>query len=78
MFDDLENIAELVYTVREYLSQEGIVLGEGSVTLLQRHVDLVREWNRVVGVVSTSEVERLWERQVVDSLSLAAVVNRLG
>lgn len=72
------NLVELLDMVRPLLADDGLELGESQVALLQRHVELIREWNRVVGVVSAAEVEFLWERHVADSLSLAAVVNRLG
>ena len=77
MFDNYDNLAELVEKLRQLLAQDGLGLGDEQVLQLQRHVDLVREWNRVVGVVSTREVEHLWERHVADSLSLAVVVGRL-
>jgi 16S rRNA (guanine527-N7)-methyltransferase len=78
VFDNYDNLAELVDKLRHLLTLDGLGLGDEQVLQLQRHVDLVREWNRVVGVVSTREVEYLWERHVADSLSLAAVVGRLG
>ncbi len=68
----------LLAQARELLQADGVVLGDEQVAQLDRHVALVREWNAVVGVVSTAEVEALWERHVVDSLSLAGVLTRLG
>ena len=70
-------IAELLESIHPLLALDGVDLTDERIRLLDQHVELVREWNHVVGVVSGSEVERLWERHVVDSLSLAAVVNRL-
>lgn len=68
----------LLSQARELLRVDGVLLGEEQVAQLEKHVALVREWNSVVGVVSTAEVESLWERHVVDSLSLAGVLVRLG
>ena len=68
----------LLVQARELLQADGVVLGEEQVAQLERHVALVREWNAIVGVVSTAEVEALWERHVVDCLSLAGVLTRLG
>lgn len=73
-----EKLAELVDTVRGLLDADGITLDDAALTRLRDHVRLVSEWNRVVGVVSSGEIEKLWERQVVDSLSLAPVLKRLG
>ena len=68
----------LLAKTRELLQADGVELGDEQVAQLDRHVALVREWNAVVGVVSTAEVDALWERHVVDSLSLAGVLARLG
>lgn len=60
------------------LAQDGLTFQETAIALLNRHIELVRQWNPVVGVVAKGEIDHLWERHVADSLSLAAVVNRLG
>ena len=68
----------LLAQARAFLEADGVDLKDSQVALLEQHVALVREWNAVVGVVSTGEVDSLWERHVVDSLSLAGVMARLG
>ena len=78
MTNGAEDWDALLVQVRELLREDGVVLDDAQVALLNRHVALVREWNSVVGVVSTGEVEALWDRHVVDSLSVAGVLTRLG
>lgn len=77
MLNNLENISDLVFKLKTCLSADGISLDGSHVELLQRHVDLVRQWNPIVGVVATRDVDALWERHVADSLSLASVIVRL-
>lgn len=73
-----ENRDALLVRARELLQADGVALGNAQVALLDRHVALVREWNAIVGVVSTAEVGSLWDRHVVDSLSVAGVLASLG
>lgn len=43
---------------------------------LQMHVNLVREWNPVVGLVSNTDTAFIEERHLMDSLSLVPYVHR--
>ncbi|MCC6696783.1 MAG: class I SAM-dependent methyltransferase [Candidatus Hydrogenedentes bacterium] len=45
---------------------------------LRDHVGLVEEWNRVVSLVSASDLPHLLDRHTVDSLSLVPVLLREG
>jgi len=67
---------EFLDRARLLLTEAGISMPDSAVDRLERHVSLVRDFNRVVGVVSRAEVDHLWERHVVDALSLAPLVRR--
>ncbi|MBN2308022.1 MAG: class I SAM-dependent methyltransferase [Candidatus Hydrogenedentes bacterium] len=58
------------------LQAEGVEFPPGVAEGIDRHLGLIREWNRVASLVSTGDADRLMEEHVVDSLSLAALVNR--
>lgn len=64
--------------VRGLLEEAGIVFGEEQIERLERHVELVREMNKVLSLVSEGDLAALWERHVVDSLSLAGWVRACG
>ena len=73
-----ENLAELLDKAQHLLRADALELDAGQVSQLQRYVDLIREWNPVVGLVSVGDADRIWERHVLDSLSLAGLIQRLG
>ena len=60
------------------LEAEGVVHAETTAQLLERYCDLIRTFNGVCGLVSRGDVDRLEERHIVDSLSLAPVLWRRG
>ncbi len=60
--------------VLELLREAGIPLDDAQMEKLAAHVRQVREWNRVVSLVSRSDLQELERRHVVDSLSLVAYV----
>jgi 16S rRNA (guanine527-N7)-methyltransferase len=60
------------------LAAEGVSHGLSSTPLLKRYCDLIRAFNPVCGLVSSGDVDRLEERHIVDSLSLAPVLWRRG
>ncbi|MDZ4859972.1 MAG: RsmG family class I SAM-dependent methyltransferase [Candidatus Hydrogenedentes bacterium] len=62
----------------ELLALDDIILTDGMIQQLKFHVELIQKWNRIVGLVSKGDVDKLWERHVVDSLSVAAVIKRIG
>lgn len=76
--DNTDNIDALLSRAKECLIADGVDLDHDQVAKLRMHVELIREWNEVVGLVSTGDANALWERHVVDSLSLAGVIRRLG
>ena len=43
-------------------------LGPEQTEALHRFTELVRRWNQVAGLVSSGDLERFWERHVLDSL----------
>lgn len=69
---------DLLSKVRALLAEDNLALSDGDVDRLASHVSLIKQMNHVVGVVSKGDVEHLWERHVVDSISLAPVIKRLG
>lgn len=62
----------------DLLRTGGVVLGEAALGRLHDHVRLVEEWNRVVSLVSASDLPHLLDRHTVDSLSLVPVLLREG
>ena len=62
----------------DLLRDAGLVLDEAALDQLNRHMALVREWNRVVSLVSSGDLAELSERHTVDSLSLAPVFVHCG
>lgn len=62
----------------ERLARDGIAVPAGATVQLEAHVQLVREWNRVVSLVSKPDLAALESRHVVDSLSLAPVLVAKG
>jgi 16S rRNA (guanine527-N7)-methyltransferase len=63
---------------RELLAADDIALTSGMESGLQRHTELVREWNPFLSLVSTGDASALWERHVLDAISLAPWVKRLA
>ena len=62
----------------ELCREDGIQLGDRERDLLELHANLVRQFNPVVSLVSRSDLASLWTRHIVDSLSLAPVLAKLG
>ena len=62
---------------KELLAQGGVQMDETAWDTIHRHMDLIREWNKVVSLVASKDMGRLMEAHVVDSLSLAPIVVRL-
>lgn len=60
------------------LAGEGLMVPGDAPARLDSHVQLVREWNRVVSLVSKPDLAELETRHVVDSLSLAPVLVSRG
>lgn len=56
------------------LNQQKVLLAADAEKKLQDHAKLVLEWNAVASLVSSGDAENLWTTQIVDSLSLAPVV----
>ncbi len=54
-----------------------LVLSSEALNLLMRHAELVREWNRVVSLVSKKDAEELVSRHIIDSLSLMPAVSAI-
>lgn len=67
----------LPYSVLKQLQAEELIPApEPLETALTRYAALLREWNRVVSVVSEGDLARLADRHFADSLSLAALVRQ--
>ncbi len=49
-------------------------LSPGQTETLRRFAHLVRRWNKVAGLVSPGDLERFWERHVLDSLLAANAI----
>lgn len=62
----------------ERLEDKGLTVESEASARLESHIQLVREWNRVVSLVSRPDVAALDTRHVVDSLSLAPVLAAKG
>ena len=60
------------------LGAAGADVGPGAMSALRKHIELVREWNHVVSLVSRRDVGKLFEAHVIDSLSLAPILVELG
>ncbi|GMV91111.1 MAG: hypothetical protein AMXMBFR82_08890 [Candidatus Hydrogenedentota bacterium] len=60
------------------LAGEGLMVPGDAAARLDSHVQLVREWNRVVSLVSKPDLAELETRHVVDSLSLAPLLVSRG
>ncbi len=55
-----------------------VIVGNLEIEELECLVSLVQRWNKAAFLVSPKDIERLWSRHIVDSLSLAPVVRRCG
>ncbi|MCC6488768.1 MAG: class I SAM-dependent methyltransferase [Candidatus Hydrogenedentes bacterium] len=62
----------------DLLRAGGPVLDGAAAERLREHVRLVQEWNRVVSLVSASDLPHILERHTVDSLSLVPVLLHAG
>ena len=58
------------------LVDEGVAITAEMEARLERHCALIRAWNEMAGVVSPHDLGHLWDRHVVDSLSLAALITQ--
>lgn len=62
----------------ERLEAGGIAAPADALARLDEHMRLIREWNRVVSLISKPDLAALETRHVVDSLSLAPVLAAKG
>lgn len=60
--------------IRLLLNRVGIQYNEDFRARLREYLSLIEHWNRVVSIVSETDISHLWDRHVVDSLSLAPLV----
>lgn len=60
--------------IRLLLNRVGIQYSEDIKARLRAYLSLIEHWNPVVSIVSETDVSHLWDRHVVDSLSLAPLV----
>lgn len=74
----MSGLPDCIGHAAELLRTEGIDLSDGALDRIARHVALIGEWNRRVSLVSAGDLAHLWERHVVDSLGLAAIVAQRG
>lgn len=59
------------------LSEMGFPLSTKQLNALTQYLRLIQAYNKSVGVVSRQEVAHLWERHLVDSLSLLPVLDKI-
>jgi len=57
--------------------QLGITLDDVQWQVLVRYVDLLERWNARFNLISRRDVDRLWSRHVLDSLSILPVLSTL-
>lgn len=62
----------------ELLRKDDVQVPEGYRRILEEHVGLVTEYNDAVSLMSPGDLESIWLRHVVDSLSLAPIIMRIG
>ncbi len=60
----------------EMLAADGVHFDEADYESLEAYCRLIEEWNESVSLVSQGDLEQLFERHVVDSLSLAGILRR--
>jgi 16S rRNA (guanine527-N7)-methyltransferase len=60
------------------LRDQGLNLTDEQTEALESYVGLLEEWNPRSRLVSKGDLEHLWDRHVVDSLSLAPILVKLG
>ncbi len=59
------------------LGERNIPIPDRAVELLERHADLVRQWNRVCGLVSTRDEMAICFRHTCDSIGLVAAYHEV-
>lgn len=62
--------------IDQLLSQSAIILSEDQLIRLQQYMDLIREWNPYVSLVSKPDIDNLYECHVIDALSLTPFVQQ--
>jgi len=58
------------------LKEGGLEFDDGLDARLHEYVDLIREWNGFAGLLSRRDLGEVWDRHVIDSLSLAPLISR--
>ena len=64
--------------LQDLLLKSGCALAAGFQERLSRYLSLVREWNGYASLVSKGDLSSLEETHLVDALSLAPIIVRLG
>lgn len=64
--------------LQDLLLKSGCAPADGFQERLSQYLSLVREWNRYASLVSKGDLSSLEESHLVDALSLAPVIVRLG
>jgi 16S rRNA (guanine527-N7)-methyltransferase len=75
---EIGRMTEAASDWKALLAASGMQVPSAAVERLERHVELVARANRVCSLVSAGDLDRLWERHVVDALSLVPVIRSLG